>query len=76
MAAARAIPRLRHAPATPVLASRVHPKVASERLGPSTAGITPALYRPVLPGMREDAAARLDDAPQNALRKRRPQGVG
>ncbi len=67
---------LRHAHATHMLASGVHPKVASERLGHSKVGITLDLYSHVLPGMQEDAAARLDDALQNALRKRRPQDVG
>ena len=67
---------LRHAHATHMLASGVHPKVASERLGHSKVGITLDLYSHVLPGMQEDAASRLDDALQMALRKRRPQDVG
>ena len=67
---------LRHAHATHMLASGVHPKVASERLGHSKVGITLDLYSHVLPGMQEDAAARLDDALQKALEKRRPQDVG
>lgn len=50
--------------------------MASERLGHSKVGITLDLYSHVLPGMQEDAAALLDGALQNALRKRRPQGVG
>lgn len=53
---------LRHAHATHLLASGVHPKVASERLGHSKVGITLDLYSHVLPGMQEDAAARVDDA--------------
>jgi integrase len=42
---------LRHAHATHLLSSGVHPKVASERLGHSTIGITLDLYSHVLPGM-------------------------
>src|SRR5262249_46573661 len=61
---------LRHAHATHLLASGVHPKVASERLGHSKAGITLDLYSHVLPGMQEDAAARVDDALQRALQSR------
>lgn len=61
---------LRHAHATHLLASGVHPKVASERLGHSKVGITLDLYSHVLPGMQEDAAARVDDALRAALEKR------
>ncbi len=53
---------LRHAHATHLLASGVHPKVASERLGHSKVGITLDLYSHVMPGMQEDAAARVDAA--------------
>lgn len=42
---------LRHAHATHMLASGVHPKVASERLGHSKVGITLDLYSHVIPGM-------------------------
>ena len=48
------------APATHLLASGIHPKVASERLGHSKIGITLDLYSHVLPGMQEDAAERVD----------------
>ena len=58
---------LRHAHATHLLLSGVHPKVASERLGHSKVGITLDLYSHVLPGMQEDAAARVDDALRIAL---------
>jgi integrase len=61
---------LRHAHATHMLAAGVHPKVASERLGHSRVGITLDLYSHVLPGMQEDAAARVDEAFQIALKKR------
>jgi integrase len=53
---------LRHAHATHLLASGVHPKVASERLGHSKVGITLDLYSHVMPGMQEDAAAKVDAA--------------
>jgi integrase len=55
--------------ATHLLASGVHPKVASERLGHLTVGITLALYSHVLPGMQGDAAAKVDDALRAAINK-------
>src|SRR5262249_33594567 len=61
---------LRYAHATHLLALGVHPKVASERLGHSEVGITLDLYSHVIPGMQEDAVARVDEATQEALRKR------
>ena len=75
----RGLPRirfhdLRHAHATHLLASGVHPKVASERLGHSKVGITLDLYSHVLPNMQADAAAVVDGALQAALSKRRPKG--
>ena len=54
----------------------VHPKVASERLGHSKVGITLDLYSHVLPGMQEDAAARVDEALQIAMQRRRPETIG
>ncbi len=41
---------LRHSHATHMLASGVHPKIAQERLGHSSVGITLDLYSHVLPG--------------------------
>jgi integrase len=61
---------LRHAHATHLLASGVHPKIASERLGHSKVGITLDLYSHVLPGMQEDAVAKVDAAMQAARNKR------
>jgi integrase len=61
---------LRHAHATHMLASGVHPKIASERLGHSKVGITLDLYSHVLPGMQEDAVAKVDAAMQVAMNKR------
>jgi integrase len=72
--AATALPRirfhdLRHAHATHMLASGVHPKVASERLGHSKIGITLDLYSHVLPGMQADAVSRVDAAFKEAQRR-------
>jgi integrase len=61
---------LRHSHATHLLASGVHPKIASERLGHSKVGITMDLYSHVLPGMQEDAVAKVDAAMQAARNKR------
>ena len=61
---------LRHAHATHMLSSGVHPKVASERLGHSNIGITLDLYSHVLPGMEADAAERVDAALQAAINRR------
>jgi integrase len=63
----RGFHHLRHAHATQMLASGVHIKVASERLGHSTTGITLDLYSHILPGMQEEAAARIDAAYQKAI---------
>ena len=65
---------LRHAHATHLLSSGVHPKVASERLGHSKIGITLDLYSHVLPNMQADAAALVDDALRAALNKRGDKG--
>ena len=67
---------LRHAHATHLLSSGVHPKVASERLGHSKVGITLDLYSHVMPGMQESAAAMVDDALQIALRSARKSANG
>jgi integrase len=60
---------LRHAHATHMLSSGIHPKIASERLGHSRVGITLDLYSHVVPGMQEDAVARMDAA-LKAVRRR------
>jgi integrase len=65
---------LRHAHATHLLSSGIHPKVASERLGHSKVGITLDLYSHVLPNMQADAAAIVDAALTAALKKRRTKG--
>ena len=53
---------LRHSHATHMLVSGVHPKIASERLGHATVGLTLDTYSHVIPGMQEDAVARIDAA--------------
>lgn len=60
---------LRHAHATHLLGAGVHPKVASERLGHSKVGITLDLYSHVMPGMQDEAAARVDEALRAAMAK-------
>jgi integrase len=55
--------------ATQLLRLACNPKVASERLGHRTVGITLALYSHVLPGMQENAAAKVGDALRAAINK-------
>jgi integrase len=61
---------LRHAHATHMLSSGIHPKIASERLGHSKVGITLDLYSHVLPGMQEDAVARVDRDLEDVINRR------
>jgi integrase len=58
---------LRHSHATQMLMNGTHMKVASERLGHSSIGITMDLYSHLLPGMQEEAAERVDNALRAAL---------
>jgi integrase len=58
---------LRHTHATHLVSSGAHPKVAQERLNHSSVGITLDLYSHVLPGMQEDAAAKVDAAIRAAI---------
>jgi integrase len=60
---------LRHSHATHLLTAGVHPKIAQERLGHSSIGITLDCYSHVLPGMQEDAVAKIDAALQAAMNK-------
>jgi integrase len=53
---------LRHFAATLMLSAGVHPKVASERLGHSTIGITLDLYSHVVESLDIDAAERMQRA--------------
>lgn len=66
---------LRHTHASQLLAAGVHPKIASERLGHSTIGITLDLYSHVMPGMQADAAEQVDASIRRAL-KAGPKPIG
>ncbi|MER8455832.1 site-specific integrase [Mesorhizobium sp. M1300] len=59
---------LRHTHASQMLSAGVHPKVASERLGHSSIGITLDLYSHVMPGMQADAAEQVDEAIRRAVK--------
>jgi integrase len=61
---------LRHSHATHMLAAGVHPKIAQERLGHSSVGITLDLYSHVLPGMQAEAVSKVDAALREALDRR------
>jgi len=61
---------LRHTHASHMLASGVHPKIASERLGHSRVGITLDLYSHVTDGLQDDAVALVDEAMAKALQRR------
>lgn len=50
---------LRHTWATIALSAGIHPKVVSERLGHSTISLTLDIYSDVLPGLQEEAAAKV-----------------
>jgi integrase len=65
---------LRHAHATHLLASGVHPKIAQERLGHASVGITLDIYSHVLPGMQADAARKVGDALTAAMLKSQDKG--
>lgn len=52
---------LRHTNATLMLKNNIPAKIASERLGHSTVGITLDLYSHVINEMQEEAANKLDD---------------
>jgi integrase len=58
---------LRHTHATLLLQQGVHPKIASERLGHTKIGITLDLYSHVLPGMQDEAVAKVDAALKSVL---------
>jgi integrase len=58
---------LRHSHATQLLRLGIHPKIVSERLGHATTGITLDLYSHVVPGMQEDAVARVDKSLRLAI---------
>ena len=60
----------RHSHATHMLVNRVHPKLASERLGHSRVGITLDTYSHVIEGLQEEAVSMVDDAMAKALQNR------
>ncbi|WP_424753592.1 tyrosine-type recombinase/integrase [Methylobacterium sp.] len=60
---------LQHSHATQMSTSGIHPKIAQERLGHSGIGIALDLYSRVMPGMQEDAAAKVDAAMRAAIDK-------
>lgn len=51
---------LRHTHATQMLALGIHPKIASERLGHSTVGLTLDMYSHVLPSMQDELVEKID----------------
>jgi integrase len=53
---------LRHTCATLLLSRNVNPKIVSEMLGHATIAITLDTYSHVLPNMRDQAAAAMEDA--------------
>ena len=59
---------LRHTHSSQMLAAGVNPKIASERLGHSTIGITLDLYSHVVPGTQADAAEQVDAAIRGAVK--------
>jgi integrase len=65
--------KLRHGYATHLLAQNVHPKVVQELLGHSSIAITMDLYSHVVPGMQEEAVAKLDSMMSGAIAKQRQQ---
>jgi integrase len=67
---------LRHSHATHLLSAGVHPKIAQERLGHSSIGITLDLYSHVLPGMQEDAASKVDAAIRGEIERASEREIG
>jgi integrase len=51
---------LRHTAATLLLAQGVHPKIVQEMLGHSTISLTLDTYSHVIPGLQEEAAAKME----------------
>jgi integrase len=67
---------LRHSHATHLLSAGVHPKIAQERLGHSSIGITLDLYSHVLPGMQEDAVSKVDAAIRGEIERGAKRRIG
>jgi integrase len=60
---------LRRTHATDLSRAGVHPKIASERLGHASIATTMDTCGHAIPGLREDAAQRIDAALRSALPK-------
>ncbi len=60
---------LRHTHITHLLRANINPKVAAERAGHASVAITLDIYSHAVPGLQEDAAARVDEALRTALKK-------
>ncbi len=58
---------LRHTHLTALLKAGIHPKIASERAGHASVGITLDVYSHVLPSMQDGLTAGVDAAIRNAL---------
>ena len=58
---------LRHSHASQLLAHGVHAKIVSERLGHASIGITLDTYSHLLPGLQEEAVAKLEESLGAAL---------
>ena len=65
---------LRHTHATHMLKAGIHPKIAQERLGHSSVGVTIDLYSHVLPGMQAEAVNRIDAVLNDAINRRNRKG--
>ena len=61
---------LRHSHISHLLLAGIHPKVASERAGHASVGITLDVYSHLLPGMQEDAARRTDALLRTGLERK------
>ncbi|WP_258583799.1 hypothetical protein [Mesorhizobium sp. AR02] len=53
----------------------MHPKIANERLGHSSIGITLDLYNHVMPGMQADAAEQVDAVIQRAVKAKAQKAI-
>jgi integrase len=69
----RSIPfhALRHSHASQLLRAGISPKVISERLGHAKVGFTLEVYSHLLPGMREEAAERVESGLRAAMEQQR-----
>ena len=61
---------LRHTAASPAMATGVHPKVVSERLGHASVAFTLDVYSHLVPGMQEEAASQIAAVVDGPLHRR------